>query len=238
MSPSLQVFFSLKAVSRRRHGYVSTSLPDNCEDVLDVPSVFVNSSAPAGNYVVFMIDPTTDMGTFLHWFQPNLVADSNGNLTVDVTTQNASTAVGASYIYPQPPAENFAHLYVILLYQQPPNWAVPSNYSTINPPSDITARLGFDIADFQRASGLSDPIGTNFFRVLNGTAEQTSTIATATPTFTAASSSGSGATTASATSTTESATSTASGNAAAMNGGGTMSMATWAGIFGLPLFLF
>lgn len=178
-----------------------------------------------------MIDPTISLGTFLHWFQPNLVPDANGNLTVDVVAINASTAVGASWIYPQPPADGYAHQYVVLLYRQPPNWAVPSNYSTINPPADIYARVSFDMADFQRAAGLSDPVGTDFFRVLNGTAEQTSSIATATPSAATAS----GGSSASTTSVTPVASYT--GNAAPIKGVHDMIVAGWAGVLALPLLL-
>lgn len=144
-----------------------------------------------------MIDPATAAGAFLHWFQPNLVPSANGSLTVNTTALNASTAVGASYIYPQPQADGYAHQYVILLYRQPSYWQVPSNYSSINPPTDLYARLLFDMADFQQASGLSAPVGTNYFRVFNGTAEQTSSLATATKTGLGAPTTASAATTAS-----------------------------------------
>lgn len=177
-----------------------------------------------------MIDPTTAAGTFLHWFQPNLVPSANRNLSVDVVATNASTAVGASYIYPQPPADNYAHQYVILLYRQPPNWAVPSNYSRINPPASVYDRFPFDMADFQRAAGLGDPIGTDWFRVLNGTAEQTSSLATATPTA-AMTSGGSSATTTSA-----SGVASFTGKAAAKSVHD-MAVAGWAGVLALPWLL-
>lgn len=97
---------------------------------------------------------------------------------IDATT-------GAFYIYPQPPADGLAHSYVVLLYQQPLNWTLPTNYSGIVG-TDMTAlqnRYGFDAADFQQSAGLNGAlVGTNYFRVLNGTAEQSSSLATATMT--------------------------------------------------------
>lgn len=110
----------------------------------------------------------------LHWLQPNLVVGSGNNLTVDVTVRDASSAIGAPYITPAPPQGEGPHTYVVLLYEQPPRWSVPSNYSTINPPADVNARIGFQIADFESASGLGEPVGANYFRVLNGTAQETS----------------------------------------------------------------
>lgn len=195
---------------------------DNVKDVLDVPLIVLPRNRSYGPYAAFMIDPTTAAGTFLHWFQPNLVPGGNGNLTVDVVATNASTAIGASWIYPQPPADGYAHQYVILLYQQPPNWAVPSNYSRVSPPANVYARFPFDMADFQRAAGLDDPIGTDYFRVLNGTADQTSSIAGATSSAIATTTSASGV-------------ASKTGNAAATRGVHGIVAAGWAGVLALPL---
>lgn len=92
-----------------------------------------------------------------------------------------ATAVGASYIYPQPPVGQL-HEYIFLLYEQPQNWTIPTNYSTINPPSGLLARLDFQIADFQNAAGLDSPIAANYMRVLNSTAEASSSLVSATET--------------------------------------------------------
>lgn len=203
------------------------------EDVLNVPSITLPRNASNGSYAAFMIDPTTSVGTFLHWFQPNLVPSANGTLTIDIAATNASTAVGATYIYPQPQADGYAHQYVVLVYQQPANWAVPSNYSRINPPANLYARFPFDMADFQRAAGLSDPVGTDYFRVLNGTAEQTSSLAGATASATMAS----GSSSAAATTASASGVASKTGNAAATKGMHDVAAAGWAGMLALPLLL-
>lgn len=67
-----------------------------------------------------------------------------------------------------------------MLFEQPPNWTVPANYSFIDPPASIYARLNFSLTDFLSSSGLGDPIGATFFRSMNGTAQQSSIAATAT----------------------------------------------------------
>lgn len=78
---------------------------------------------------------------------------------------------------------------------------------------------------------MSDPVGTNYFRVVNGTAEQTSVFATATPsTGTASGSSSVSATSASA-------EASATGNAATGKGVHDMVVAGWAGVLALPLIL-
>ena len=148
---------------------------------MQTPSIFLDISASNTSYTAFMIDPSAR--NFLHWFQPNLTPKLNRNLTVDLATGNASSATGATYINPQPRADGIAHEYVVLVYQQPPAWIVPSKYNTINPPGSLEARIGFDMADFQEVSGLKSPVGTTFFKVLNGTSEQSRALLSATHCF-------------------------------------------------------
>lgn len=129
-----------------------------------------------------MIDQDVlQMGTrmeLLHWFQPNLVATSdNANLSFDPTVAGASTAVGATYLTPTPPGGDIPHHYTLTLFSQPQDWAVPSQFATVNPPANSSARIGFNLTDFVSASGLQ-PIASNYFRVLNGTAAETSSYAT------------------------------------------------------------
>lgn len=119
----------------------------------------------------------------LHWLQPNLVSQNGSlNLTVDVTATGASPAVGAPYLPPTPPGGSGAHRYTFLLYEQPDMWMFPTNYSQLNPPSDSSARSPFNVSDFVTAAGLGQVIGANFLRVLNGTAQETSSVASATGT--------------------------------------------------------
>lgn len=113
----------------------------------------------------------------LHWIQPNLVAQPDGNLTVDPSVAGASQ-VECPYLTPTPP--DSPHRYVIMLFEQPANWTVPPNYSSINPPANLYARAYINLPDFLSSSGLGAPIGATFFRALNGTAQQSASAATAT----------------------------------------------------------
>ena len=114
----------------------------------------------------------------LHWFQPNLVARSNNaNLSYDPTVAGASSAVGATYLTPTPPGGDVPHHYTLTLFSQPQDWAVPSQFVTVNPPANSSARIGFNLTEFISASGLQ-PIASNYFRVVNGTATDTSSYAT------------------------------------------------------------
>ncbi|KAL9105547.1 MAG: hypothetical protein Q9227_009291 [Pyrenula ochraceoflavens] len=83
------------------------------------------------------------------------------------------TVPGADYIPPSPPAGNQPHRYVALVYSQPASFSVPAAFSSINPPSDNKARLGFDINAFMSAANLQPPVAGNYFTVVNdGSAPQ------------------------------------------------------------------
>ena len=134
-------------------------------------------------YVLLMIDqdvPRNDTKTtLLHWLQPNLVATSEALSFVDVV-DGGSTAVGAEYIPPTPPGDSGPHRYTFLLFNQPSQWTIPAAYVTINPPTDTSARIGFDVVDFVSLSGLGEPVAANYLRVLNGTAAETTSAASMT----------------------------------------------------------
>lgn len=102
----------------------------------------------------------------LHYFQPNLFGSSEV-LSFDAQAENATSAVGATYIPPTPPAGDGPHRYTILLYLQPEGFSVPSQFASIDPPADVSARIGFDMAGFAKASGLGEPVAAVWFQVEN-----------------------------------------------------------------------
>src|SRR5689334_21838181 len=103
-------------------------------DVLDAPTVYGPANATQeATYIAFLVDEDVDTGNgprvqLLHYFQPNLVGIIH-ELSIVPTAQNATTAVGASYIPPSPPGGDFAHRYTVLLYAQPKGFAVPEAYT-------------------------------------------------------------------------------------------------------------
>ena len=134
-------------------------------------------------YVLFLIDQDVSRNgmkvNLLHWLQPNLVANAT-ELTFDAVATGASSAVGAEYIPPTPPGGSGPHRYTFVLFEQPSMWTIPAAFSTINPPADTSARIGFNLVDFVSQSGLGEPIAANYLRVLNGTAAETSSAETMT----------------------------------------------------------
>lgn len=133
-------------------------------------------------YIAFMMDlditletnaPNAPRYTYLHYFQPNLVSSSPANVLI---SNNETDIKGASYILPSPPFGNGPHRYVLLLFTQPSDFEVPSAYADINPPANLTVRIGFNITTFMAAAGLADPVAATYFLVLNGTAAETASV--------------------------------------------------------------
>lgn len=211
-------------------------------DILETPVALGQADAvKQSTYILFMVDQDVQSTQgdsrveLLHYFQPNLFGSSEV-LSFDAQAVNATTAVGAIYIPPTPPAGDGPHRYNILLYLQPEGFTVPSEFASIDPPADVSARIGFDMAGFARAASLGEPIAAVWFQVENkegGSANSTgsSTTSSVAPTGSATGSAttGSGSATtgaagtqtqgssgASGSSTTSASTSTSTGNGAGM----------------------
>ncbi|KAI9677849.1 MAG: hypothetical protein M1829_002346 [Trizodia sp. TS-e1964] len=135
------------------------------------------AAALKGTYILLVIDP--DAGTFaevLHWLQPGLTSIANGSVNaagfVPLTT-NAQPI--SQYVGPAPPLNTGYHRYTLLLFSQPANFSVPSAFAGFKYPN-IT---GFNTANFVKAAGLGPVVAANYFRVINGTANSTTTTSTA-----------------------------------------------------------
>jgi len=169
----------------------------------------------------------------LHYFQPNLFGSSEV-LSFDPQAENATTAVGATYIPPTPPAGDGPHRYNILLYVQPEGFTVPSQFSSIDPPADVTARIGFDMAGFAKAAGLGVPVSAVWFQVENkeaGSSGNTTSSGGASPTTSGSGSASTGGTASTATrtqgsSSTGSSTASATGASSTGNAAGMLDART------------
>ncbi|EXJ59310.1 uncharacterized protein A1O5_12191 [Cladophialophora psammophila CBS 110553] len=144
------------------------------DDVLYGPTVYGPENATEeATYMLFMVDEDVNTGNgprvqLLHYFQPNLVG-INHELSVEPNARNATTAVGAEYLTPSPPAGDGPHRYTLLLYPQPEDFTVPQAYISFSPPADVNARYPFNMSGFAEAAGLGQPIAANWFRVVNDT---------------------------------------------------------------------
>lgn len=147
------------------------------------PTVSAPAGTPTdGTYIAVMIDldvPRNGGTTLLHWLESDFTLTPN----LVLTPGPVNSSIGASYIGPNPPPGS-PHRYTFLLFSQPPEFTIPESFSTINPPTETAARIGFNITEFVAAAGLDVPLAGNYFTVVN-----TSATASATSTGSAAQSS-------------------------------------------------
>lgn len=186
----------------------------NFQDTLETPvGLGPRGTTRQGTYVLIMVDQDVqleegaDRVQLLHYLQPNLFGSEI--LFFDATAPNASTAIGASYIAPNPPAGDIPHKYTFIMYRQPEGFEIPSEFVSINPPADVNARIGFDIAAFVQATNLGEPIGATWFQVQNNETDGSSTTTESSTESSTATTTGSGSETSSAESTGTSATTSA-----------------------------
>jgi Phosphatidylethanolamine-binding protein len=107
---------------------------------------------------------------FLHWLETDFTLSSSLVLTPGST----NTSTGASYIGPSPPPGT-PHRYVFWLFSQPSEFTIPESFSAIDPPTDILARIGFNLTEFVTAAGLDAPLAGAYFTVVNSSATASGT---------------------------------------------------------------
>ncbi|KAF2813652.1 PEBP-like protein [Mytilinidion resinicola] len=132
--------------------------------------IYQNASS-GGRSIIFLIDHDVPRNgsrvTLLHWFVPNVTVASDGGLTLDIPVPGVGQTSGAPYLQPSPPAGDNPHTYTFLLFSQAPNFTVPSEFASINPPADSNARIGFNLSSFAKAAGLAALLAANYMQVQN-----------------------------------------------------------------------
>ncbi|KAF1985108.1 PEBP-like protein [Aulographum hederae CBS 113979] len=140
-------------------------------DTANPPNVSSPVWTTTQNSLLFMIDldvPQNDTRVnLLHWLVPNVTSMDRGSATLNVP----APPPGAPYIQPSPPGGDLPHRYVFLLYSIPANWTFPEKYANINPPTNVTARIGFNLQDFLSAAQLDNAplLAGNYITVQNQT---------------------------------------------------------------------
>lgn len=114
---------------------------------------------------------TAPRQTLLHWFAPNVTSTTD---TKNTTSTFKISTGGAPYLQPSPPIGDIPHRYVVLLFAQPKNFSVAA-FGGINPPANTTARIGFNVTNFIRLTGLGAPLAANYFTVQNTTVNANAT---------------------------------------------------------------
>ncbi|KAI1255746.1 hypothetical protein MGN70_002486 [Eutypa lata] len=154
----LEVIFGTKAVATPGDAFTKT-------ETAQQPSIGTTTTLNGTAYLWMMIDldASTTM-TYLHTvirdFAPAAEADANG--VYPLTTQQTGPV---TWFGPAPPAENppRPHRYTNLIWEQPDGtgWAIPQSASSMMQ----AQKFGFNVANFQTAAGLEDPISAVWFNV-------------------------------------------------------------------------
>lgn len=129
----------------------SDSLPEVAthQPTLTLPTVNATEE-----YLAILIDSTANLSlpnpASLLWFQPNI--------TFPPSPSPASSSTNATVPYLAPSA--LGHVYIALLYKQPPNFFIPSDF-----PYNETFRQGFNVSRVAVDFRTGGPVAANFFEL-------------------------------------------------------------------------
>lgn len=139
------------------------------------PTLTAPAGTPTdGTYLVIMLDLDVPRGgstTLLHWLQTDFTLSPNRVVT-PTSSANTSSTPGASYIGPNPPPGN-PHRYVLWMFAQPADFAIPESFGNINPPASSADRIGFNLTEFVAVAELDEPLAANYFTVVNSSSATT-----------------------------------------------------------------
>jgi hypothetical protein len=135
----------------------------------NIPNVSTPAWGSTASGMLIMLDldvPRDDTRVSLvHWLVTGVALTSNDpppseDNTVLLTSPNPVV----SYIRPNPPVGDIAHSYQFYLFQQPDNFALPSQYQNLQ-----DNRAPFNLTQFLADAGIPETglLATNHFRVRN-----------------------------------------------------------------------
>ncbi|KAL8777016.1 MAG: hypothetical protein Q9213_008045 [Squamulea squamosa] len=118
------------------------------------PALSLPSSNTSNEYLLILVDPTANLSsplpTSLLWFQTNITfASSNASAS-------SATEPIVPYLAPSVPG----HVYIALLYKQPPNFIIPSDF-----PYNNSFRKGFNVTRLAVDFKTGGPVAGNFFEL-------------------------------------------------------------------------
>jgi len=105
----------------------------------------------------------------IHWIATDVTLSSTGNSSAGTLLSIPSTNP-VPYLQPSPPVGDSPHSYTFILFQQPPNFNIPSQYANLS-----NNRVPFNTSQFLRDAGLTTALAANYIRVQNLTGTPTTT---------------------------------------------------------------
>ncbi|MCJ1401816.1 hypothetical protein MMC11_005033 [Xylographa trunciseda] len=146
----------------------------------------ISTSSPMNEYYLFaLVDPDAEspqnpnISQYLHFLQPGLTFPSSSSAPATSYPAVLNSPPIVPFAQPAPPSFSPAHRYIGLLFSQPSNFSVPTDFQKYN----ATYRMFFNITTFAAEAGLGAPVLANYFLVSNQTmTANTTTNATTTGT--------------------------------------------------------
>ncbi|KAF2791352.1 PEBP-like protein [Melanomma pulvis-pyrius CBS 109.77] len=143
-------------------------------DTVNPPNITTPVWTSNGKAVLFMVDSDVPRnGTrveLLHWLVSDVTLSGNNTLSFPGPGE-------APYRQPSPPVGDTPHAYTLVLFPQPENFSIPSQFTDV-----LQTRVFFNMSNFVAAAGLGQPIAANYIKVQNLTGTPTQTFPPPRPT--------------------------------------------------------
>ncbi|KAF2024679.1 PEBP-like protein [Setomelanomma holmii] len=147
--------------------------------------VWVAGASNPGQGVLLAVDLDVPRnGTrvqLLHWLATNVTLGASNSLgSTPLNVPNSPVP----YLQPSPPVGDVPHAYTFIVFPQPANFSIPSQYAGL-----AQSRVPFNVSQFVRDAGLGQALAANYISVQNLTGTPTTTYPPARPTSSSASNS-------------------------------------------------
>jgi hypothetical protein len=145
-------------------------------ELLSAPTISSPVFTSGGRAILLMVDSDVPRnGTrveLLHWLVSNVTQSSNGSTLVIPTPGEAE------YRAPNPPVGDSPHAYTFILFAQPDDFSVPTEFNDV-----LQSRVFFNTSNFVAAAGLQQPgLAANYLQVQNLSSTPTQTFPPPRPT--------------------------------------------------------
>ncbi|KAI4133273.1 MAG: hypothetical protein LQ338_000331 [Usnochroma carphineum] len=134
--------------------YGNVTLTCRLQVVKHQPTLSLPSANSSQEYLAIFIDPTANLSSpipaSLLWFQPNVT------FTSPLSPASFGANATVPYLAPSVPG----HVYIALLYKQPPHFFIPPDF-----PYNNTFRKGFNVSRVAVDFKTGGPVAANFFEL-------------------------------------------------------------------------
>ncbi|EDU45897.1 PBP domain containing protein [Pyrenophora tritici-repentis] len=125
-----------------------------------------------GSCILLMVDLDVPRNgsrvQLIHWFAMNITRSSPLSANTSGAALQIPDTNPVPYLQPSPPVGDIPHAYTFVLMQQPRNFSMPEQYSTL-----AMNRVPFNVSQFTMDTNLTKPLAGNWITVQNTTGTPT-----------------------------------------------------------------